>query len=143
MGTPYKLYRNTNARIHVRRDSNPHIPNKKYLLECIVLRCAFYKSIHFIIQLEQCLTPKSPCIPIALHHLKAKNPRSTRQQPQYSKLKKFTGAHCAPLCKLYKPIQFRIQLKQCLTPKYTIKVSKCLKHSASLTIQTIDVVMAI
>ena len=55
MGIPYKLYRNTNARIHLRRDSKPNISNKKFIVELIVLQCALYKSIDFVLQFEHCL----------------------------------------------------------------------------------------
>jgi hypothetical protein len=91
-GTPYKLCRNTNAGFHVRRDSNSNISNKKLLLEFIVLQCTLYKFIYFLIQLEQCLTPKSPCKGGNPHHYEGKNPWP-RQQPQHSKHNKSVGAY--------------------------------------------------
>jgi hypothetical protein len=97
MGTLYKFCRNTNAGFHVRRDSNPNISNKKLLLELTVLQCTLYKSIYFLIQLEQCLTPKSPCKGGNPHHHEGKNLRSTRQQPQHSKHNKSVGDYCALL----------------------------------------------
>ena len=45
-------------------NSDPSISNGKKLLELIVLQCVLYKSIHFLIQLEQsvkkCIIPSRP-----------------------------------------------------------------------------------
>ena len=111
MGIPYKLYRNTNARIHLRRDSKPNISNKKFIVELIVLQCVLYKSIHFLIQLEQCLMPKSPCKEGNQHHQWSRRQESTVHVRRDSNPNILNIIHPLELivlcCILYKPIQFR------------------------------------